>query len=234
MEEKKPRAMKSRMNNWETALAIGWLPVHVYLLPLLLIRVFPGISTMDLNVWDYAAGTVVLAVLCGRFLRRDFETLCERPGQVLRQVLVSYGLMILMNLLLNQALYAILPEANPNTEAVMDMVDDEPGKSAAMAIFLAPILEELIFRGGVFGLARRFSRVLAYCLSILLFAVYHVWSYGLMNPIYWLFILQYLPITFLLCRCYEKTETIWTPIFLHMLVNAVSFAAENALRGLGA
>ena len=34
--------------------------------------------------------------------------------------------------------------------------------------------------------------------------------------------LQYLPAGFLLCRCYERTNSVWCSIFFHMLVNLVS------------
>ena len=231
MEENLNGPAISRMGKGETALALIWLPIHVFLLPLGLMLLFPQMSMIDLNVLVYGIGTGILVLFCGRFLRRDFDTLCERPVLVLRQVLGSFGLMLLANILVNQILYALLPASNPNDEAVMGLVEDSPGKSTAMAVFLAPVLEELIFRGGIFGLARRRSRVLAYCLSILLFAVYHVWEYALADPIYCLFVLEYLPITFLLCRCYEKTETIWCPIFLHMLVNGSSILAQNALGG---
>ena len=37
-----------------------------------------------------------------------------------------------------------------------------------------------------------------------------------------IYLLQYLPISYLLCRCYERTNSIWGSIFLHMLVNGVS------------
>jgi membrane protease YdiL (CAAX protease family) len=234
MEEKQNPLPLSRMSAWETICALCWLPIHIAALPLLLWKLYPGIGSVNLNFATYALGATTLALLCRRFLRRDFDQLCDGFRPVLRQVLLSYLLMIAANMLINRVLYWILPEANPNTEAVVDLVALEPGKSAAMTVLLAPILEELMFRGGIFGLIRRKFRVLAYALSMLLFAAYHVWGYGIANPIYWLFIFQYLPITFLLCRCYEKTETIWCPIFLHMLVNGISLWAQSVLRGLGA
>ena len=69
-------------------------------------------------------------------------------------------------------------------------------------------------------------------MSMLLFALYHVWAYALESPVYLLYILQYLPISYLLCRCYERTDSIWSSIFLHMLVNAVSIRALRILEEL--
>ena len=64
---------------------------------------------------------------------------------------------------------------------------------------------------------------------MLAFGIYHIWAYLPGNPVYLLFILQYLPASWLLCRCYERTNTIWTPIFLHMLINAVSMTVVERL-----
>ena len=64
---------------------------------------------------------------------------------------------------------------------------------------------------------------------MLLFGLYHVWGYAFADPIYWLYLLQYLPVSWLLCRCYERCNSSWGSIFLHMTLNAVSLSAMNAL-----
>jgi len=47
-----------------------------------------------------------------------------------------------------------------------------------------------------------------------------------------LIIFQYLPISYLLCRIYERTSSIWASIFLHMLINGVSIKALTMLEEL--
>lgn len=100
---------------------------------------------------------------------------------------------------------------------------------AAAATFLAPIVEELLFRAGVFGLIRRRNRVLAYAVSMLLFALYHIWGYIAADPVYLIYLLQYLPAAWALCYCYERTNSVWGCIFLHMLVNGVAMNAAQLL-----
>ena len=95
-----------------------------------------------------------------------------------------------------------------------------------MAVNLALLA---MFRGGVFGLLRRYSRAAAYGASMLLFAVYHIWAFAAGDAAAWLYVLQYLPAGFLLARVYEKTDSIWTGVFLHMTVNGVSMLAVSAL-----
>ena len=131
-----------------------------------------------------------------------------------------------------EAYYYEEPNAEPApaerirwAEAILDLAKAERGRILAITIVLAPLVEELMFRSGVFGLLRRWNRYLAYGLCMLLFAMYHTWQYALTDPIFWLYLLQYLPAGYILCRSYEKTECIWTAILLPMLNNTISLLA---------
>ena len=97
-----------------------------------------------------------------------------------------------------------------------------------MAVILAPIVEESLFRAGIFGLLRRKSRFLAYALSVLAFGLYHVWQNALYDPRQLIVLLQYIPSSLALAWAYERTDSIWSSIFLHMLTNAVSVLAVLA------
>jgi len=147
----------------------------------------------------------------------------------LGEIAKAYGTLLLCNLVINLALLAIERTDNPNNAAIFSMAGENLRRTAAVAVFLAPLVEEPMFRGGVFGLLRRYNRIAAYGASMLLFAVYHVWSFAASDPTAWLYVLQYLPAGFLLARVYEKTISIWTGIFLHMTVNGVSMLLVSAL-----
>lgn len=224
--------MRSRMTRREGIAALVYLPVHVLLLPLamsfVLLRLLPTISDAVFNLIYYAAGLGYMLLFELRFLRRDFDPLCDRPFTCLVEVLTGYGIMLLLNLAVN-SLLSLFPADNPNNAAVMDMAGVELGAVSAMAVFMAPIVEEIMFRGAVFGLLRRKNRALAYAFSILLFSVYHVWSFALLDARALLYLVQYIPASFVLCRCYERTDTIWAPIFLHMLINGVSLSLLSRL-----
>ena len=219
------RLPRSEMRPWQYAGVILWLPMHVWFLPRLLQRLRPGFTASGLNFWTYAFGAGLLTLLCLGFLRRDFDRICERPFYVLGQILLGYAMLMAANLLVSILVYTLVPQDNPNNEAVLDLAKVARGRILAISIVLAPLLEELIFRGGIFGLLRRWNRWLAYVVCILVFGLYHVWQYALTDPIFWLYLLQYLPAGYVLCRSYEKTECIWTAILLHMLNNSVSLLA---------
>ena len=231
-----PADFTSRLTRGELIAALIYLPLHVWLIPLLLYSLpeTKMLSDITVNVIVYITGAVYMIVLLGRFLRRDFDPLCDHFRYCIFQIVICYGMMLAFNMILSMVLMLILPadSANPNNTAVMEMAGMEYGKTAALAIFLAPLVEEPVFRGAVFGTLQPRNRVLAYAASMILFSLYHVWGYALQDPIYWIYLLQYLPVSWLLCRCYERCNTIWGSIFFHMLVNAVSVSALNALSNL--
>ncbi len=216
---------RSEMRLWQSIPVILWLPMHVYGLPWLLLRLRPGFTVSGLNFWTYAIGAGLLTALCLGFLRRDFDRLWERPLYILGQALKGYLLLMAAAFLVSILVYALMPEANPNNEAILDLAKADRGRILAITIVLAPLLEELIFRGGIFGLLRRWNRWLAYVVCILVFGIYHIWQYALSDPLALLYLLQYLPAGYILCRSYEKTECIWTAILLHMLNNSISLLA---------
>jgi membrane protease YdiL (CAAX protease family) len=215
-----------RMTSGEAAAAVLYLPVHIWLLPRLLLALpeTRELSELSLNLLVYGIGAVTMLLLLGRYLRREFDPLADHPLNILFQVLVCYGMMLAFHMMMNAVLTLLLPDnlANPNNSAVLELADREFGKTTAMAVFLAPLVEEPIFRGGIFGALRPRSRPAAYVAGMLLFSLYHVWGYALQNPAYWIYLLEYLPASWLLCRCYERCDSIWGSIFLHMLINGVS------------
>ena len=232
----------SHQTKGEAIAALVYLPVHVLILPMLMGFVFarfmPGISTAAFNFIYYAIGIGYMLAFELKFLRRDFDPLCDRVLDCMIEILACYGIMLLLNLLMNGLLMLLLNllngfsfsfADNPNNAAVIDMTVTDMNSVSAMAVFIAPIVEELMFRAGVFGLLRRRSRILAYAVSILLFSLYHVWSFALADPYALIYIVQYIPATYVLCRCYERTNSIWGSIFLHMLINGLSMAAITTL-----
>ena len=207
-----PQEFTSRMSKWELIAALLYLPLHVWLLPRLLtmIPATAELSDLNVNMLVYGIGTGYMLLVLGGFFRREFDPLCDYPVYCVFQIVLSYGMMLAFNMLLGLAMTLILPadQANPNNAAVMELAGEEFCKTAAIAVFLAPLVEEPIFRGGVFGLIR---------------------GYALQDPFYWVYLLQYLPVSWLLCRCYERCNSIWGSIFLHMMINGISIKVLSSL-----
>ena len=231
MPEKREVPFTSRMSRWEYAAAIGFLPVHAYLLPRLVYGFFKdgGLSAVGGQVVCYTISAVLLFFCLRRFFFREFNALCDYGPGVLLEVAKAYGVLLLCNMAVNLALLLLERTQNPNNEAIFSLIGEDQGKMTAVAVFLAPIVEEAMFRGGVFGLLRHRSRGAAYLVSAALFAFYHLWGYAAEDQSVWIYLLQYLPAGVLLARVYEKTDSLWSAIFLHMTVNGVAMLAISAL-----
>ena len=228
----------STMTKRETLCALLWLPIHIFGLPAAAgVLLAKGILTAaQANLMIYVVSAIYILAAEFVFLRREFDPFCDRKAYCILQVLSSYLLLMAMNMIVSGLISGIGSlfgssgvVDNLNNDAVMDMAGQNRNVVSAMAIFLAPITEEVMFRGGIFCSLRKKNRTAAYAVSILLFAVYHVWAFAADDPKYWLYILQYVPAGFLLCRCYERTDSIWCSIFLHMLTNGVALDALSAM-----
>ena len=93
MEERKPRGFTSRMTTLERAAALGYIPVHVYLLPKALgaLPFLRALDTVTINVIYYAIGTAFMLCFLWRFLRREFDALCDYGPGVLLEIAKAYG-----------------------------------------------------------------------------------------------------------------------------------------------
>jgi len=93
-------------------------------------------------------------------------------------------------------------------------------------VVLAPITEELIYRGVIFAGLKKRSKILAYVVSILMFSLIHVvfeamsegWGYLLVT-------LEYVPMSIALAYVYDKTNSIYSSMLLHMLNNFLAVYA---------
>ena len=83
--------------------------------------------------------------------------------------------------------------------------------------------EECLFRGLLFRGFYGKSRWAAYAISAICFSFIHIGGYlGSYDPaLLAMCFIQYLPAGLILAWCYEKSNTIVTPILIHTLINAI-------------
>ena len=82
-------------------------------------------------------------------------------------------------------------------------------------VVLAPIAEETLFRGFLFGKLRRWSKVwLATLITSLTFAVAHMsWTVGV----------DVFALSLVLCTLRAMSGSLWAPVLLHMIKNGLAF-----------
>lgn len=200
----------------------GWVyfPIHAVVLPLtigaLLMAVLGKLpSDVTCNVLYYLCGLVFTLIAMWRFLRRSFDTMVGSILRCIGMMFAAYGIDVLLSLVLQLGTSLIGELPVPNNDTVTGLAKVDYKRMIAVAVLMAPLVEECLFRGVVFGTIRPRSRFWAYAASIALFSLYHVWQYVIVynDPKLLLSALAYVPVSAALTFCYEQTRSIWPPVF---------------------
>ena len=183
------------------------------------------------NMIYYYVLFAVTIIIFHNFLGRTTRHFAENLGGACRTIVVGliglYGLNELVYRLTN---VMFTNHTNLNDTTISAQIDDAPHMTLLIVVFLAPFVEEVLFRGLVFGNLKSKSRTVAYLVSCLLFALLHVWQFAVVNhdiTYFWLMV-QYLVPGLVLAWAYDHSGTLWSSIGLHVAANAL---ATWAMRG---
>ena len=184
-----------------------------------------SISAAMRDVLYYYILFAVTIIIFHGFLARTSRHLMDNLGGACKTAAVGlvglYGLNELVYRLTN---LIFTNRTNLNDTTISAQIDDAPHMTLLIVIFLAPFVEEVLFRGLVFGNLTSRSRALAYVVSCLLFALLHVWQFAVVKQdvTYFLLMIQYLVPGLVLAWAYDHSGTLWASIGLHAAVNALS------------
>ena len=164
---------------------------------------------------------VLTLAVFGNFWKRSTRVLFSDAKRVFASLGLGaaafYGLNVVSTLLLRS-----FQPVNLNDAAISDRLAASPGITVLIVVFLAPAVEETLFRGYVFGALREYSRAGAYVFSCLLWALAHVWQYAAGDWSYLLMAAQYAAPGLVMAWTYERAGCLWGSIFLHGVVNAIA------------
>ena len=186
----------------------------------------PGLAIADTVVQDIAF--VLVAVYCARLggrVVRSWQFGLRRPS-------VGWwtaGRLILLLLVVFVVLSVIWSEVlNPSKEKLLEQLGTNEGTallllSAALTCIVAPICEEMLFRGYIFTALRNWRGTLpAALITALLFGGVHVGSAPALD------LIPLAGLGFGLCLLYRYTGSLYTAILAHALNNSLAFASlEN-------
>lgn len=170
----------------------------------------------------------VTAILFHRLLGRSTRRFLDDPVLTLKTagigIVAHYGL---CELAARLGRLFVDRGGNLNDSVISSRVGNTPHMTLLIVLFLAPFVEETLFRGLVFGGLKEKSRLLAYAVSCALFALLHVWQFAVANrdPAYFLLMVQYLIPGLVLAWAYEHAGTLWASVGLHAGVNALAVLA---------
>ena len=184
-----------------------------------------SISAAMRDVLYYYILFAVTIIIFHGFLARTSRHLMDNLGGACKTAAAGlvglYGLNELVYRLTN---LIFTNRTNLNDTTISAQIDDAPHMTLLIVIFLAPFVEEVLFRGPVLVNLKSRSRALAYVVSCLLFALLHVWQFAVVKQdvTYFLLMIQYLVPGLVLAWAYDHSGTLWASIGLHAAVNALS------------
>lgn len=204
-----------------------YLPFFVFLLAWLLAYCSDlfglGLDGLQLAVLRYGINCAVVWIIFRRFLVRSFRAI--RFWDLVQAIILGAALFLAGKLILDQIL-RLVGIASPGyyTDITDSLPTQNPWVTLICCLVLTPVVEETLFRGLIFGVVRRKSRIAAYVVMILAFALVHIWRGFLTSDISQVLTaaLPYLPAGIALGWTYEKADTIWAPILLHIAISAFS------------
>lgn len=186
----------------------------------------PGLAIADTFVQD--VGFVLAAVYCahiGRRAVRGWQLGLRRPGVGWP---MAGGLVLLLLLLFVLVSVVWSQVFNPERETLLNQLGSNEGPvllvlSAALTCVVAPICEEVLFRGYIFTALRNWRGTLpAAILDGLIFGGVHVGSAPALD------LAPLAGLGFGLCLLYRATGSLYPGIFAHCLNNCIAFSSlEN-------
>ena len=205
-----------------------YLPFHIIILPLflnMLSTYLPGgLGDTAANLIYYGMGFAFCLICMWKYLRSAFDALIDNIATNIAALLFGGVIYFLLSYLASGVLFAIMGDSILSNDAISNLAGESSREAIALAVFIAPIVEEVLFRGLIFGSLAPKHRRLAFIVSIGLFAFYNVWQLAL-TPMDWtmfVYMILSIPMGYALAWVYEKTNSIWVPIFMHMLINIIS------------
>ena len=212
-----------------TIFGIAYLLFQMLVLPTLLILVcfLLNIFLDDsrLNLLYYTVNFLVLAGTFWRFLWDSLRHALKNISAVLIPAAVFFFIYRFSSTLVDLGIYCLFPDFfNVNDANIATMAQDQLPLWAIATIVLVPPVEELLFRGALFGGFFHHNKILAWILSVLGFAVIH--TVGYIGQYSWDMLLictvQYLPAGICLAAAYRKSGNIFTPILIHAAINSIA------------
>ena len=220
------------MTTHEVLLGFGYAAVDLFVLPSLLTRMntllAQPLSMAWINFLYFALNFVFLTTIFHRFLKRSIAYGSKNLIQLFGAAFLGFVAYWVANFILSFCILRLFPDyANPNDGSIAEMTGGNFPIMAVSTVLLVPMAEELIHRGLVFGQLLPKSKVAAYVISATLFSAVHVIGYlgSTQELTLLLAFIQYLPAGLVLGWAYEKSGTIFAPMMIHSVINAMGIWA---------
>lgn len=231
---KKTKRLSVHLTDREQIWAIVYLLASYFLLPQLLQLMNGYLPTPLSKVWInflyFTINFIVIFWILHGFFKRSLAYAGQNMGDFLLAVVIGSAVYWLCNWGCSELLQRFFPGfLNLNDSSIGAMVSENFVVMFLGTVIFVPITEEAFHRGLIFGSLYPKSHAVAYILSTVIFAAVHIVGYvGVYAPLdLVLAFLQYVPAGLTLAWVYRKSGSIFAPILMHAVINAVGMFAQR-------
>ena len=198
-----------------------------WLLPVAVLALWPDLSAAQVNFIYFTLNFAAVTVIFRKFLFQTARDSLQNLSNTLWCGVAAYGANLFLTALVAAAILRLDPEfSNVNNDSLNTMFREERQLLFLGGVIMAPITEELLFRGLIFrGLYDR-SPLAAHVVTMALFSLVHITGYiGHYSPLRLLLcFVQYLPASLCLNLAYRYGGTLLSPILMHLLTNLAAMS----------
>lgn len=216
---------RPQLTRWEKRVGWAFFALYIFAFPFLvghMVRILDerlelALSPAQSSAVYYTVILLLLIAVFWDFLRHAAVILRDN----LRPSIFILGVGLLAGLAATCLVGLIpLPVGNPVLADYQEQYALSGGATFAVVVLLRPAVEEILYRGLLFGSLRKKNRALAYGVSAGLFALVSVWQYALVpeagGALHLLRFIQYLPLGLAECWAYDVSGSVYTPMVLRM------------------
>ncbi len=229
---KKSKLLYISMSSTEKVLGWLYMAFSILVLPALLTwfngKLSDPMNEGSLNFVFYLVNFLSILCIFRSFLRASLVAAWRDIWNFIQAVVLGYVAYFAASKAVDFVMSWLVPGfANINDTSISAMAKSNYTLMAIGVVLLAPLTEEVLYRGLIFRNLWQSSRAAAYLLSMAAFAAVHVLGYIGSTDITTLVLcfIQYLPAGLCLAWTYTKADNIFAPVVVHAIVNAVAIGA---------
>ena len=180
------------------------------------------------NILFFGINFLAVILIFHRFLRNNLSHLSKNLWESLKALILGYVFYWILNWAVSFVLTKLVPGfSNANDRNLLSMLRENFWPLALCLVFLVPLTEEVLYRGVIFGGLYHKNKTAAFIIGTALFSVIHVVGYiGAYSPLMLIAcFIQYIPAGLCLAWSYMESGSIYVPIVIHTVINAMGVAA---------
>lgn len=212
----------------ERIFGCAYLALMLLALPRLIGLLLPRADNTTRNFVFFCLNFCAVIAIFHRFLASSLRLTLSHPGRLFFPVLFGLAGYHSLTILVSRIILYFLPGfSNINDSSIAALAGQNYVMWIIGSVILVPIVEETLFRGLVFGSVGKGGLFWGYLVSSLCFSAIHVMGY--LGTASWQTLLaclvQYLPAGICLAWSYHQSGSIFAPILIHTIINAMAMAS---------